>query len=248
MDYGIQFPTTILINLENCVICALMSIMKIIDAHSHIEYITHNFQKDVVGTLCCATKELEWGVLSELLHKDKNIYGAFGIHPWFVDSVEPGFEKRLEDLLKTNSEYMVGEIGLDKYKPDMEKQLELFQKQLDLAIRLQRSVFLHCVGAWDKILHVLKQYKESELPVMVLHDFSANNDILTKLLQYKNIYFSLGKNVVYDRFCRIEEIPNNRILIETDGDKNIILKNLIDKISKNESVIYNNTLRVLNNE
>ena len=62
------------------------------------------------------------------------------------------------------------------------------------------------------------------------------------------MYFSLGKSVVYDRFCRIEELPNDRILIESDGDKNIILKNLIDKISKNESDIYNNTLKVLNNE
>ena len=81
-----------------------------------------------------------------------------------------------------------------------------------------------------------------------MHDFNANEEILTRLLEYKHVYFSLGKNAVYDRLCRIEEIPNDRILIESDGDKNIILKNLIDKISKNESDIYNNTLKVLNNE
>lgn len=224
-----------------------MNIMKIIDAHSHIVYITHNFQDNVVGTVCCTTKESEWGVLVEMMQMDKNIYGAFGIHPWFVDSVMDGFEERLEDLLKTNDKYMVGEIGLDKYKPDMEKQLAVFQKQFDLAIRLKRTMFLHCVGAWDKILHILKQYKQFELPIIVLHDFNANDDILTKLLQYKNIYFSLGKNVVYDRFCRIDEISNDRILIETDADKNIVLKKLVEKISKDESVIYDNTLRVLNN-
>lgn len=221
--------------------------MKIIDAHSHIDSITHNFQEDVVGTVCCTTKESDWGVLVGLMHEDKNIYGAFGIHPWFVDTVEEGFDKRLEDLLKTNSKYMVGEIGLDKYKPDMEKQIAVFQTQFDVAIRLHRTIFLHCVGVWDKILYVLKQYKQSELPIIVLHDFNANHEILAKLLQYKNIYFSLGKNVVYDRFCRIEEIVNDRILVETDGDKNILLRNLVDKISKNESVIYNNTLKVLNN-
>ena len=221
--------------------------MKIIDAHSHIDYITHNFQEDVVGTVCCATKESEWNKLVELMHNDKNIYGAFGIHPWFVDSVLEGFDKRLEDLLKTNCKYMVGEIGLDKCKPNMEKQIEIFQKQLDLAICLQRSVFIHCVGAWDKILHVLKLYKQSELPIIVFHDFNANYEILTKLLQYKNTFFSVGKNVVYDRFCRIDEIPNDRILIETDANKNIILRDLVNKISKNESDIYNNILRVLNN-
>jgi TatD DNase family protein len=221
--------------------------MKIIDAHSHIDYITHDSQDDVVGTVCCATKESDWNILIEMMQNDKNIYGAFGIHPWFIDTTEKDFDKRLEDLLKTNSKYMVGEIGLDKYKPDMEKQIEVFQKQFDVAIRLKRTMFLHCVGAWDKILHVLKQYKQSELPTIVLHDFNANDEILTKLLQYKNIYFSSGKNVVYDRFCRIEDIPNDRILIETDADKNIVLKKLVEKISKDESVIYDNTLRVLNN-
>lgn len=247
MDNGILFPTTILINLEKYVICGLIKVM-IIDAHSHIEYITHNFQADVVGTICCTTKESEWGVLVELMNMDKNIYGAFGIHPWFVDSVSDGFEKKLESLLCSNQKYLVGEIGLDKYKPNIEKQIEVFQKQFDSAIRLKRTMFLHCVGAWDKILHVLKQYKQYELPIIVLHDFNANEEILTRLLEYKHVYFSLGKNAVYDRFCRIEEIPNDRILIESDGDKNIILKNLVDKISKNESDIYNNTLKVLNNE
>ncbi len=221
--------------------------MKIIDAHSHIDHITHNFQEDVVGTICCATKESEWCVLVELMKHDKNIYGAFGVHPWFVDSVVDDFDKRLEDLLKTNSKYMVGEIGLDKYKPNMEKQIDVFQRQFDVAIRLKRTMFLHCVGAWDKILHILKQYKQSELPIIVMHDFNANDEIIEKLLQYKNIFFSMGKNALYDRFCRIDKIQNDKILVETDGDKNIVLKNLVNKISKNESDIYNNTLKVLNN-
>jgi len=222
--------------------------MKIIDAHSHIDYVTHKFQDDVVGTICCATKESEWAKLGEMMREDKNVYGAFGIHPWFVDSVQDCFDKRLENLLKTNHGYMVGEIGLDKYKPDMDKQLDVFQKQFDIAIRLKRTMFLHCVGVWDKILHILKQYKQFELPIIVLHDFNSNDDILDKLLEYKNIFFSLGKNALYDRFCRIDKIPKNRILIETDADKNIILKNTIDKISQNESDVYNNTLKVLNNE
>lgn len=222
--------------------------MKIIDAHSHIDYVTHKFQEDVVGTVCCTTKESEWNKLVEMIQMDNNIYGAFGIHPWFVDSVQNGFDKRLEDLLKTNRGYMVGEIGLDKYKPDMDKQLDVFQKQFDIAIRLRRTVFFHCVGAWDKILHILKQYKQSELPVIVLHDFNSNDDILDRLLEYKNIFFSFGKNALYDRFCRIDKISQNRILVETDADKNILAKNIINKISRNETNIYNNTLKVLDNE
>ncbi|MBQ2339930.1 MAG: TatD family hydrolase, partial [Bacteroidaceae bacterium] len=44
-------------------------------------------------------------------------------------------------------------------------------------------VFLHCVGAWDKILHVLKQYKKSELPIIVIHDFNGSDEILQNIIQ-----------------------------------------------------------------
>ena len=226
--------------------------MKIIDAHSHIDYITHDFQDCVVGTICCATQESERDVLVNMMKSDSHIYGAFGIHPWFIENIKDGFEERLVDLLKTNQNFMVGEIGLDKYRPDMDKQIDVFTKQLDLAIRFNRPVFLHCVGTWDKILHILKQYQK--LPIIVAHDFNGNENILNELLKFNNVYFSLGKNALYGRFCRIEQIPLNKILIETDGKKDIILKDILYKISdiKNESdigdIIYNNTLKVLNNE
>ena len=54
--------------------------MKIIDAHSHIDYITHDVQTGVVGTICCATNESQWKNLIDLWTKDKNIYYAFGIN------------------------------------------------------------------------------------------------------------------------------------------------------------------------
>ena len=86
---------------------------------------------------------------------------------------------------------MVGEIGLDKNKPNMEQQIIIFQKQLDIAIELKRIVFIHCVGAWDKILYVLKQYKKSSIPTMIFHAFNGNDDIIKYLLKNyeKNLYF-----------------------------------------------------------
>lgn len=227
--------------------------MKIIDAHTHIDYITSDLQPDVVGCVCCAVKEFEWQKIIDLMKSNNHVYGAFGIHPWFVNSVDKDFDVRLKKLLETNSNYMVGEIGLDKYKPDMEKQMDVFIKQFDIAINLKRIVCLHCVGAWDKILHVLKQYKKSELPIIIAHAFNEKEDILNKLLQYQNIFFSIGKNALYDRFCRIEQIPLDKILVESDADKNVLLTDVINTIGKkkNESnvgkIIYDNTKRVLKN-
>jgi len=225
--------------------------MKIIDAHTHIDYITPDFQSNVVGCVCCTTTENDWEKLICLMKDDNRVYGAFGFHPWFVNSVCDDFDARLQKLLKANSNYMIGEIGLDKYKPNMDKQLDVFIKQFNLAIELKRTVFLHCVGAWDKILHVLKQYKN--LPIMVMHAFNGNENILNDLLKYENIYFSFDKNALYDRNHRIQQIPMNKILVETDGKVDTDLMKIIDEISnlKNESnafdIIYNNTLKVLQN-
>lgn len=227
--------------------------MKFIDAHTHIDYITPDLQKDVVGAICCATKESEWKKIIDLMNSNNTVYGAFGVHPWFVDNVIDGLDDRLQQLLKNDSNYMVGEIGLDKNKPNMEKQIDLFIKQFELAIDLERVVSIHCVGAWDKMLYVLKQYKQSELPLIIVHGFNENEQILKQLLQYKNIYFSLNKNAVYGKNCRIDQIPNDNILIETDGKSDVLLVDLCDAISqiKNESnlsmIIYNNAQRLLNN-
>lgn len=226
--------------------------MKIIDAHSHIDYITHNIQPGVVGTICSATNKQDWDVLIKHISKDNNIYGAFGIHPWLIDDVSDDFESRLFELLKSDDSYMVGEIGLDKYKPNMDKQIDIFVRQLDIAVKLQRIVFLHCVGAWDKIFHILKKYRKSELPTTVAHDFNGNIDILNRLISNYNFMFSIHRANTKSEIERIENIPINKILVESDGKNNIVLSDIVDKISniKNDpmasDIIYNNTKRILN--
>ena len=227
--------------------------MNIIDAHTHIDYITHEHQDDVAGCIVCATNESDWNELVKLSNKDKNVYCAFGVHPWFVENVKDGFGERLENLLKTNNNFMVGEIGLDKYKPNMDKQIDVFIKQLNIAIRLKRNIFLHCVGAWDKILHILKQYKKSELPIIVAHDFNGNDEIIKQLLENYNIMFSFNKIDKDHDIHRIQQIPNDKILVESDGKNNILLKENIEKISKIKhelnisDIIYNNIQKVLKN-
>ena len=120
-------------------------------------------------------------------------------------------------------------------------------------MKLKRAVFLHCVGAWDKILHILKQYKKTELPVIVAHNFNGSKEILNNLIQNYDIYFSVNKIDKHQEINRIEQISINRILVETDAKSDILLNDLIDKISniKNEpdacKIIYENTQRVIHN-
>ena len=227
--------------------------MKIIDAHSHIDFLTHNIQPDVVGTICCATEESNWNNLVDIMDADKNVYAAFGVHPWFVSNIKNDFDISLEKLLGTNCKFMVGEIGLDKYKPDMDKQIEIFVKQFDVAVNLQRTVFLHCVGAWDKVLHILKQYNKLKLPIIVAHDFNGSDKILQNLIDNYNIMFSVHR---VDKPCeiqRIEQIPSNQILVESDAKDNVLLCDVVNKITQIKQnadmpdIIYNNTQRLITN-
>ena len=219
--------------------------------HSHIDYITHNIQPDVVGTLCCAINESQWPILIDMSTSDNKIYPCFGVHPWFVNDIENDFDVRLKKLLETNRRYLVGEIGIDKFRPHMEKQIEVFVKQLNVAVELKRNVVLHCVGAWDKVLQILKRYKKSELPIIVVHGFNDSIQIMQNLIDNYNVMFSLGKNALYGRNCRIAQIPLNKIVVETDSKIDVCLKDLIYKISeiKHEKnmadIIYNNSLRIL---
>lgn len=240
--------------LEKIYFYDLIICMKIIDAHSHIDYITHKIQPDVVGTVCCTTNESQWGILSDIVKYDICIYPAFGVHPWFVESVQDGFDTRLKDILKTNRNYMIGEIGLDKYKPNMDIQIEFFIKQLEIAIELKRIVFLHCVGAWDKIFNILKKYKRTELPIIVIHDFHGSDEIINNLLENYNVLFSFNKIDKGRDFHRIEQIPIKNILVETDGKPDVLLVSLIDEIKdikqcdNVDEIIYKNTQRLLNYE
>ena len=66
--------------------------------------------------------------------------------------------------------------------------------------------------------------------------------------------FSFGKNLVYGKNCCIQHIDMNKILVETDGKKDVVLCDVINKISdiKHEQnaspIIYNNTQRFIKNE
>ena len=89
--------------------------------------------------------------------------------------------------------------------------------------------------------------------MIIVHGFNENEDILKQLLKYEKIYFSIDKNVVYGRICRIDKIPLNHILVESDAKSDVLLRNIVEKISdiKNDknmpNIIYNNALKVLNN-
>ena len=222
---------------------------KYIDAHCHLSYPPTETN---VGAVYNAARQSDWENILSITDAHNNTFGAIGIHPWYISEITADWENQLRDLLQKNSELLIGEIGLDKHKPDMETQVQVFCNQLLLAYEMKRGVCLHCVGAWDKILNIFKVF-QNKLPHFVLaHCYSGNPKDIERLAEKYNMYFSYGPRNLQDTE-RLRSTPLDRIVAETDSfnpNDIVIIVNRIATIlniapEKMADIIYQNTLRML---
>ncbi|MBQ2859083.1 MAG: TatD family hydrolase [Alphaproteobacteria bacterium] len=214
---------------------------KYIDAHCHL---FDEKLPDNIGAIVNATRPSEWGGVIAQANKNINVWGAIGVHPWFVADLVADWDEQLQDLLIQNPEIMFGEIGLDKHRPDMDLQIDVFSRQLEIAAELGRGVHVHCVGAWDKMFAVLKRYKSQQIPFILFHRFSGNAGDVARLCADYNAYFSFmnARNVVAD-------VPSNRVLIETDSNNPLNIMAVSERVAAICPKIdfYKNTMEMLKN-
>lgn len=215
---------------------------KYFDAHCHL--IDASLPVNVCA-IVNATQLTQWDAVLNQVRVNHNLWGAIGVHPWFVEGLEYGWDIQLFDCLKYNPDISVGEIGLDKHKPNMDMQVDVLVRQLELAQELRRGVHLHCVGAWDKMQHLLKVCRADRLPFVLFHRYKGAVDEIEKLSRKYNAFFSYC-----DVDCqRIARTPNDRILIETDsGNPAQIMKIESDIVAVcGERNFFENTTRMLKN-
>ncbi len=184
------------------------------DAHCHVMSASP-CPDALAGRICNATAQDEWAKISETVN-DKN-FACIGIHPWNIESIAPDWESELYDMLVRNPILMVGETGMDKYHPNIETQEKIFISQMQIASKLRRPVHLHCVGAWDKILHIFKELYQNMPPVIVAHAFNGDESIITQLAEKYNVYFSYSTPNDARTIARITHTPTQRLLIESDA-------------------------------
>jgi TatD DNase family protein len=145
-----------------------------------------------------------------------------GIDPFTSHTAGDRFEEEfsaLETLLRGGDACAVGEIGLDYHHPldAAEVQIERFERQLDLATRLDLPVVIHVREAHDDMLAVLRGHPRSR---GVIHSFTAGPD---EASAYLGLGWSLAVNgvVTYPSAELLRqaarEIPTDRLVVETDS-------------------------------
>ncbi|MCM1294168.1 MAG: TatD family hydrolase [Muribaculaceae bacterium] len=191
---------------------------KYIDAHCHIGC---DAADDAVAAFFCnsATPD-DWADILTVAEHDARICPCIGVHPWCATSVSDDWDTQLRKLLMSHPHAMMGEIGLDKTRPDMDIQCNVFAKQLKIAVDMGRTAHIHCVHAWGKMLEILRG---GDLPpTIIFHGFGGAVDVMREILRLGgNVYFSYSPTIANVRYQTMRNAvaatPMDRILIESDG-------------------------------
>ncbi len=233
--------------------------MKYIDSHCHLpktesfsDVFTYAQTKGIAGCVLNAVNESDWNQIVNIASENTKVCGALGIHPWFVNSVSNNWDSDLMTLLANNPKLLVGEIGLYKTHDDFDKQVAIFTRALEIAIKYKRTINIHCVHAWDVMLKILKIYK-TDLPKVVIHSFDGTQNALDF---DADLYFSYSPNIAHPNYKRIREsvqrVPKNRILVESDSSELLPTINSANEIVSlrgdiTSDDIFNNAMGVFYN-
>lgn len=192
-----------------------------IDTHCHLTYeIPDDYIKHAndagVGVMICATADpVDIKPALEIAKTHNNIFVTTGIHPDYVDANVEEF--LTDEILSDPLVVGVGEIGLDyHYNPQTrDKQIELFEHQLDIAYKHNMPVAIHTRDAEQDTANILTDKYHG-----VMHCFTSNWE-LAKIMLDRGFYFSASGILTFKNAESIREtfakIPNDRIVIETDA-------------------------------
>lgn len=154
----------------------------------------------------------------ELVNKYDVIYGAIGFHPTELDDFKDEYFDFLENNISNPKIVAIGEIGLDYYydNTDKDKQKEIFKRQLDIANKYNKPIIVHSRNSIQDTYNILKEYNLFGS----IHCFSGSVEMAREFIKigYK---LGIGGIITYKNAKNIREVVKNidlsHILLETDS-------------------------------
>lgn len=156
----------------------------------------------------------------ELIKEYDFMYGSVGVHPEECAPLQESDIERFKELSKNPKVVAIGEIGLDYYwnEPDPEIQKKWFIRQLELAKEVNLPVIIHSRDAAKDTLDIMKEYHAEQVGGVV-HCFSYSVEMAQEFIKM-GFYIGVGGVVTFKNGKKlkevVEQIPLERILIETD--------------------------------
>ncbi|HEY0197499.1 MAG TPA: TatD family hydrolase [Rhodanobacter sp.] len=150
------------------------------------------------------------------------LFATAGVHPHHAIDYDDATDAVLRELGSHPQVRAVGETGLDynrNYSP-REVQLLVFERQLQIAVDLQKPLFLHQRDAHADFIALLRRYRD-KVPAAVVHCFTDTGEALRDYLAL-DCHIGITGWVCDERRGThlrelVRDIPANRLMLETDA-------------------------------
>lgn len=204
--------------------------MKFYDAHNHLqddrfagrqsELLAVCEKSGIAQMVVNGACESDWPQVLALARENKIVLPSFGYHPWYLHECTTDWLANLEKFLDQVPS-AVGEIGLDRWKPDLpyDGQEEAFLAQFHLAVHRNLPVSIHCLQAWGRMLELI-QANPRPKNGFLLHSYGGPPEMIPAFTKL-GAYFSFPGYFLNERKLKQRQIfkfvPIDRLLIETDA-------------------------------
>ena len=209
--------------------------MRLYDAHNHLQdarlkspekLIAEAASVGVARMVVNGACEEDWPWVKKLAEQFPQVLPSFGYHPWYLHERTEEWRQRLVEFLDTTPGAVIGEIGLDRWKPALpyDGQEDVFLWQLRLAADRNIAASIHCLQAWGRLEELLR---DTPRPArgFLLHSYGGSKEMVTPLAKL-GAYFSFPGYFMHDRKARQREafaaVPLARLLIETDAPDQLL--------------------------
>jgi TatD DNase family protein len=198
-----------------------------IDSHVHLDFDDLSKSLDSLIEACekvsvnefivPSVSALNFSKVISLSEDYAQIHAALGVHPWFVSQNDlQNILSDISNLISKHKVIAVGEIGLDKLKPNYNVQLEFFECQLQIAQIEKLPVIVHCVKAHQDVLRLLKKYSV----VGVMHGWGGNFEQAKAFIEI-GFMLGIGGAITYPERKKlrlaVQKIPLDKMVLETDA-------------------------------
>lgn len=205
--------------------------MILTDTHTHLYYETDSslqeelmqrcFQNNVSRLFLPNVDSESIPMVLELAQKyPENCFPMMGLHPC---NVKANFREELDliqEVIKENKIYAIGEIGVDLYwdKTTLDIQQEAFRIQINLAKELGLPIVIHCRDAFDEVYKTLLEEKDEQLRG-IFHCFTGTKEQADSIIEL-GFYLGIGgvltyKNSGLDKV--VAQLNLKHLVLETDS-------------------------------
>ena len=198
-----------------------------IDSHCHINdeafkddldvVLNNMYENNVLKAMIISSYIDDYYYALNIKHDNISFKHSLGIYPGDVDDVDEVLFNKYAEIYSDDKCDAIGEIGLDYYwiKDNKDKKKEIFERQLQLALDLNKPIIIHSRDAIKDTYDLMKKYPNRG----VMHCYSDSVEMAKEFVKL-GYYISIAGPITYKNAKEplkvIREVPLDRLLIETD--------------------------------